>query len=346
MIIIDYIESSQLCKISSDTLDKSWQQVRFQYGQITNQSEISESTIEIPWHTFISNIEILSIAISLFNVKVSFTPQTKRLFDVSMQKRKEASEIEKITPLTREEILETLKSNGFQRDLKKEQLRNIIKLSKLPIGATFSVPGSGKTTEAISFYLIHRKQNQGLLVICPKNAFASWEEQFKLCMGDQTPQIIRLTQGNDNIQSILEAVSNEVLLISYQQFIRVSSLIANKLHSKQFFVFIDESHRMKGGERTDTGRQIQKISHLPIGKLIMSGTPLPNSVADLIPQYSFLFPTDGAITNENVVEKISRIYVRTTKNEILDPQKYPIKTVRTEIPFTEPQKHLYDLIRS
>ena len=100
---------------------------------------------------------------------------------------------------------------------------------------------------------------------------------------------------------------------------------------------------MKGGLKTDTGRQIQKIAHLPIGKLIMSGTPLPQGVNDLIPQYSFLFPTDGDITEKNVTEKIKKVYVRTTKKELgLDKPKI----ITTLIPLNEPQKNLYDLIRS
>jgi len=75
----------------------------------------------------------------------------------------------------------------------------------------------------------------------------------------------------------------------------------------------------------------------------MSGTPLPQGVNDLIPQYSFLFPTDGDITEQNVTEKIKKVYVRTTKKELgLDKPKI----ITTQIPFNEPQKILYDLIRS
>ena len=144
----------------------------------------------------------------------------------------------------------------------------------------------------------------------------------------------------------METYPNDILLISYQQFIRAVSLVAKHLQRTQSFVFVDESHRIKGGEHTDTGKQIKRISHLPVGKLIMSGTPMPNAVTDLIPQYSFLFPSDGEINENNIIDKIRRIYVRTTKNELLNPLDFPINTIRTEIPLNEPQKNLYDLIRS
>jgi len=346
MINIDYLETSQLCKISTDLVDNNWKQIRFQFDQIASQSEVYETSIELPWHSFISNINILQLAIGLYQIKVSFTPIAKKLFEESLKNKADISSIDSIVPLTYMELENKLSAAGFKRTLTNEQIRNICKLSRMSIGATFSVPGAGKTTEAIAFYLLHRKINQGLLVICPKSAFPAWEEQFSICMGKQAPKIRRLTQGINKITDDLKAFNNEVFLISYQQFNRVIESIANHLQNKQTFVFIDESHRMKGGEKTDTGRQIQRIAHLPIGKLIMSGTPMPNSVLDLVSQYSYLFPTDGEIDGENVIDKIKKIYVRTTKNELLKPADFPIKTIRTEIPFSEPQKNLYDLIRS
>ncbi len=346
MITIDYIESSQSCKLTSDVIDKNWKQIRFQYNQITDQSKVFEGSIELPWHSFISSINILSLATSLYQIKLSFTPTAKILFDTSIRNRNEISSIDNSIPLGKEEIERKLSSLGFKRNLTKEQIRNISKLSRLPMGATFSVPGAGKTTEAISFYLIHKKPNQGLLVICPKNAFSAWEEQFSACMEDKAPQIRRLVQGAEKIENDLQSFPNDIFLISYQQFIRVVGLISRYLQAHPSFVFIDESHRMKGGDNTDTGRQIQRIAHLPIGKLIMSGTPMPQGPADLVSQYSFLFPTDGEIDDKNVIDKIKRVYVRTTKNELLKPEDFPVKTIRTEIPLNEPQKNLYDLIRS
>jgi SNF2 family DNA or RNA helicase len=343
MITIDYIESNQLCKIKTDIVDNSWKQIRFQYNQISDQSEIYEDSIELPWHSFVSNLNVLSLIISLFKVDVNFSEVSTKLLEESIKHRDDISEIEGKASLTKVEISSFLSSLNFNRVLTEEQLRNVSKLSRLPIGATFSVPGAGKTTEAICFYLLHKKVNQGLIVICPKNAFPAWEEQFSQCLGNLSPSIMRLTQGVVKIENDLNANLGCVFLISYQQFIRAVNPIAKYLHNNRTFVFIDESHRMKGGSNNSTGRQIQKIAHLPIGKLIMSGTPLPQGVNDLIPQYSFLFPTDGDITEQNITEKIKKVYVRTTKKELgLDKPKI----ITTLISLNEPQKNLYDLIRS
>ena len=66
MITIDYIESNQLCKIKTDIVDNTWKQIRFQYNQISDQSEIYEDSIELPWHSFVSNLNVLSLIRKFF----------------------------------------------------------------------------------------------------------------------------------------------------------------------------------------------------------------------------------------------------------------------------------------
>jgi SNF2 family DNA or RNA helicase len=346
MITVDYKELYQLCRLETDEINNDWKKIRSYYSQISDQSEVFENSIELPWHAFIANLNMLADVVSLFNVHIKFTKEAEDLLKVSTRRQQEILTLDGIASLDEEEVQQRLNSLGFSRTLTKEQARNLSKLSRLGFGATFSVPGAGKTTEAISFYLLHRKNNQKLFVICPKNAFPAWEEQFELCLPKRPVKIKRLTQGTSRIESDLVNNQHDVYLISYQQFNRCSNIVAKYLHYNQTFVFIDESHRMKGGERTDTGRQIQSISHLPIGKLIMSGTPMPQGMADLIPQYSFLFPTDGDVTVDNIKDKIQKVYVRTTKNELLNPSDFPLNIIRTPIPLSEPQRNLYNLIRS
>jgi SNF2 family DNA or RNA helicase len=343
MISIDYNSDRQFCTITTDLINNEWKQIRSFYNQVSDQANVFNDSVELPWHSFISNLQALYDISEMYDLEVVFSAKANSLIAESIKSRDALASLDGIDLPDQENIENELISRGFLRPLTEEQLRNVRKLARIPFGATFSVPGAGKTTEAIAFYLLHGTVAHKLIVICPKNAFPAWEEQFILCMGQNAPNVRRLTGGTDKIQAELQLMRDCVYLISYQQYNRSSDVVAKHLQVNQSFVFIDESHRIKGGIRTETGRQVQKIAHLPVGKLIMSGTPMPLGVPDLIPQYSFLFPTDGDVNEQNVTQKIRRMYVRTTKRELgLDD---PV-IVRTPIPLSEPQKALYDLMRS
>ena len=342
MINIKYIEKKHSCIIEASEEQNGWDEIALYYTEISNDFSIGLNSIEIPWHSFISNFETLRHLTNRFNINVNIDKDTLELIKTAIAKKTKLNDLENLVGIDIDIIQEELDKKGMLRQLTKEQKRNVSTLSRLNSGATFSVPGAGKTTEAISFYLLKRDLTNKLLVICPKSAFPAWEEQFKECLGEKAPKIKRLTGGYQSIENLIDS-EEEVFLITYQQYIRVVELISKFLHKNEAFVFLDESHRIKGGVNTETGRQIQQISHLPVGKLIMSGTPMPNTAFDLISQYKFLFPEQNSIDENTVVQRIQDIYVRTTKTELgLDIPKI----IHTPIPFTEPQKILYDLSRS
>ena len=80
---------------------------------------------------------------------------------------------------------------------------------------------------------------------------------------------------------------------------------------------------------------VLRLSHLPIAKLIMSGTPLPNSMADLVPQFDFLYPEIKSCDN-TIGNLIKPIYVRTTKEELKLPT--PKRTL-IRLPMTTEQTY-------
>ena len=55
--------------------------------------------------------------------------------------------------------------------------------------ANFSVPGSGKTASVLGMYAHLRRSGlaRRILVVCPKNAFGSWMDEFALSFGDRDP---------------------------------------------------------------------------------------------------------------------------------------------------------------
>lgn len=237
-------------------------------------------------------------------------------------------------------LRQQLKELGFNRDLSPEQSRNVGKIAALQSAATFSVPGAGKTTEALACFFLRAKNDECLLVIAPKNAFAAWDEQIKDCMPHLHVQFARLRGGKEKIAKLLDD-SPRFMLITYQQLARVPDIMAAYCARNKVHVYLDESHRIKSGVAKQTARAVLGLSHLPIGKLIMSGTPMPQSTDDLIPQFAFLYPEIPADA-DSVVELIRPIYVRTNKSELGLP---PVTRVMAQLPMAPMQHELYKLMK-
>ncbi len=237
-------------------------------------------------------------------------------------------------------LLEKLKTLGFARNLTDKQARNVGRIAALPAGATFSVPGAGKTTEALATFFFRASDDERLLVVAPKNAFAAWDEQFEDCMPHLKLNFARLRGGKEKIARMLDD-DPRWMLITYQQLARVPDLISAHIAQCKTHVFLDESHRIKSGVGKQTARAALGLAHLPVGKLIMSGTPMPQATDDLIPQFAFLYPEIPA-SSDTVVELMKPIYVRTNKAELGLP---PVDRVMAPLPMAPMQYELYKLMR-
>lgn len=118
--------------------------------------------------------------------------------------------------------------------------------------------------------------------------------------------------------------------------------ISEFLSDSESFLFLDELHRIKRGLSGVIGTAILSISDIPSYKLIMSGTPMPNDVSDLIPQFRFLFPEINA-DETNVSNLIQPVYVRTTKAELKLPN---VERRSIDVPLKPAQHELYRLLSS
>lgn len=241
--------------------------------------------------------------------------------------------------LDEQELVEKLQAAKFGRTLKAHQIRNVCTLASLPAGATFSVPGAGKTTEALATFTYRRQPGDRLLIIAPKNAFAAWDEQLQECFPDSNDVFVRLRGSN-----ISRALHEDppFMLISYQQMALSRDLIIPHVARHRVHVFLDESHRIKAGPLRKTAQAVLSLSQFPVGKLVMSGTPMPQSRDDLLPQFSFLYPEIPA-TADNVVERMRPIYVRTNKGEL---GLRPVTHLRKTLPMSPLQLELYRFMKS
>ncbi len=351
MLRIDYREIDRRALISwgESEAQAPWLDIvrRLVFDQTDDARQEDAYHISIPWWNFVSLrnrlLEIfqgygmsLGTELELSEAAINLLGQSKRSADgyrLAVQ----------AVALSPTDLDSRLGAMGFRKGvppLSPEQVRNVCRMAVLPSAATFSVPGAGKTVEALAYFFYRAKPEERLLVVAPKNAFAAWEEQIQDCMPHLGATFARLRGGKEKIPSIL-AGDPRFMLITYQQLARVPDMIAAHCARYSTFVFLDESHRIKSGVDKQTARAALGLAHLPVGKLIMSGTPMPQATDDLIPQLAFLYPEIPA-TAVNVVELMRPVYVRTNKKELGLP---PVTRIVAKLPLAPMQQELYRLMK-
>lgn len=301
-------------------------------------------TISLPWWAFASvrpQVFLLFTGYGLaFGKDFDVLPEARALLAQSKRAVDSHEAAKNTLAIPEADLRAHLRKIGFDRELSPEQIRNVGRIAALPAAATFSVPGAGKTTEALASFFFKAKDDERLLVVAPKNAFAAWDEQIADCMPSIKAGFFRLRGGRDKIGKALDD-DPRFMLITYQQLVRVADLVAAHCARFKAHVFLDESHRIKSGSGKQTARAALNLAHLPVGKLIMSGTPMPQSTEDLVPQFQFLYPEIPA-TAESVVELIRPVYVRTNKKELGLP---PVTRQMAQLPMAPMQAELYKLMK-
>lgn len=320
MLRLAYRHTDQRAVLSWDESDADgpWLSlVRDMVGRASEDARAEGgSAVTLPWWSFVGVRKQFGELVQAFGLRMGQQIQIDaRAVDLLRHSARNAqSYVDAVAgnQVDEADLLERLQAAGFARQLKAHQIRNIRRLAALPAGATFSVPGAGKTTEALATFAYRRQPGDRLLVIAPKNAFAAWDEQLEECFPNESNKFVRLRGSN-----IVHALQDDptFMLVSYQQMSRSREVITQHLARHRVHVFLDESHRIKAGPARLTANAVLSVSQLPVSKLVMSGTPMPQAVDDLLPQFSFLYPEVQA-TPDNVIERMRPIYVRTNKAEL------------------------------
>ncbi len=343
-IRIDYLAYTEQVNIANDSTDKAaWKSLYSFICDYLPMSVVSYSdwSITFPWRYFLSIKGFVGQYFSArrSQYRVVFTDNAKSMLKTANDTSYNAALA--LNARSKTEIKAYLESIGFKRSLTGNQLTNLNKISHLPGAATFSVPGAGKTTEALAFFFVNATDVDRLLVVAPKNAFGAWDEQLAACMGENYGSFVRLRGGEAAIQIALRS-SPRFMLITYDQLPRVKNTIVELLASGNVYMFLDESHRIKGGKQIKRADAILEMAHLPKRKLVMSGTPMPQSPKDLISQFLFLYPTKD-VSESTVIDLIQPIFVRTTKGQLGIP-KLDHKVV--QVPMTKLQREIYKTLKS
>lgn len=149
--------------------------------------------------------------------------------------------------------------------------------------------GLGKTIQTISLitYLIEKKhQNGPYLVIVPLSTLTNWNLEFDKWAPSVTKVVYK---GPPNARKMQQEKIRQgkfqVLLTTYEYIIKDRPLLSK---IKWFHMIIDEGHRMKN-TNSKLSATIQQY-YTTRFRLILTGTPLQNNLAELWAMLNFVLP--------------------------------------------------------
>lgn len=187
------------------------------------------------------------------------------------------------------------------RPLRDRQVWDAFFMCSMRKSANFSVPGSGKTASTLGMfsYLSHIGKVKRLVVVCPKNAFGSWRDEWLNCFGDKTP-CKSLCFHDKEFASATTAIKRKelawnykrynLILVNYEALLNFQDELRHIASNESMLVF-DEIHKVKkvDGVRAKSALGISRDANYVVA---LTGTPIPNSYADIYNMLNILYPTD------------------------------------------------------
>jgi len=236
-------------------------------------------------------------------------------------------------------------NSAMVRPLRERQMWDSFFMYAMQKAGNFSVPGSGKTASALGvFAYLHKNQKvKRIVVICPKNAFGSWIDEFKFSFGENIPlhyfllhsKVYKNTQEKKNA-ILYDSGKSNLLLFNYESLKTYCNEISQIIDDETLLIF-DEVHKVKkvNGEYAVNALKIAENSCFTIA---MTGTPIPNTYLDIYNFLHILFPKEyddffgfeaNALKNpsqdmmETINKRIQPFFCRTNKNQLNVPFPNP-----------------------
>lgn len=228
--------------------------------------------------------------------------------------------------------------NCMSRRLRDKQMWDSFFMCAMRKAANFSVPGSGKTASVLGVYsyLKHKGIVKRIVVICPKNAFGSWMDEFSVCFDGK--EELRVFNIHNPLYKTMREKCNalmydsgfaNLILVNFESVGSVLEALKSVVKSDTLLVF-DEVHRVKrvGGEYAVNALEVAECCTHTIA---MTGTPIPNSYRDIHNLLNILFPNEydtffgfsvPMLNNpteqekNDINKKLQPFFCRTNKNEL------------------------------
>ena len=244
-----------------------------------------------------------------------------------------------------------------ERRLHPHQLRNVCHALAAVNQANFSVPGAGKTATALAAGLLHFNTGtiDALLVVGPLACFEPWESETAAAVGTLFRPMRVRGSARPRRESYADVTRGGLLLISYAMAASDRLALMAMCERLNVMLIVDESHRIKRFRGGVWAPALTEIAELARVRMILTGTPMPNSPRDLYSQINVLWPS-GLLTGSRshfasrvdrslaaVHSSIQPFTTRTAKSELGLP---PYRIERHSIPMAGTQADIYRLIRN
>lgn len=239
------------------------------------------------------------------------------------------------------EIFSETVDHELERKLRPKQMWDAFFMTSMKKSCNFSVPGSGKTSSVYAMFAFLRATSlvKRIIVICPKNAFAPWIDEFSACFGKKD-QLKLFSIHNPELSSTSSkkaaikydsGISN-LFLFNYESVKNYQNEIIELLDDKSILVF-DEIHKIKriDGEYAKASLAIAQYATYVVA---MTGTPIPNSYQDIYNLLHILYFEEyddffgfspnhlknaNASTMKTINAKLQPFFCRTTKQQLAVP---------------------------
>lgn len=173
--------------------------------------------------------------------------------------------------------------------------------------------GLGKTVTALAYVAWCREKEllTNLTVLCPSSVTIHWFNHIREWLGIKRKEIKIIEQKTDLVHLIDK---NKIKILPYSVLSRNEKLIRLLIKSiKTDLLIIDELHYCKNlaTSRSKTTYEISMVSQKVIG---LTGTPMPNSPQEIIPQIKII--TGLSLKNSKLSEIFKNFVYRKTAQEV------------------------------
>lgn len=286
--------------------------------------------------------------------------ETSVAIDVYLDQKgkKEQKEQEEKIEKIKEGISSGVKINGIKGELYPYQKLGIEFLLNSGGRALLAdSPGVGKTVQALG-YLTH-SEHKRTLIVCPASVKFSWESEIKKWTNLKSFVIDPQTKLEDippDVNCII--VNFDILKKFYNEFMKY----------KFDALIVDECHMIKS-EKAIRSKVVKSISREIKNVILLTGTPVLSrpieifNTLNIIDQrywnswYNFAiryadgkrtfwgFEAKGATNLDELKQKISKYFLRRTKEEVL-PNLPPKNRIEVPIDLPKEERKQYELVES